>query len=394
MPPANGLPSTRGSSTRSQPRFAARTDTRGLFDPTILPALEAAGYDRSFELLTDRTAVAARRLACGRAHRRRPEPGQGSRRAGRRRRPRRDRQRLRGNARARRDAGRLARRCPEGSSISAATSPSGAAHPKAGPGAWTSQTREGASRVAWNARARRAAASRRPDATRGGSAPASELHHLIDPATGEPAAAGPLAVTVVAASATEAEAYATALGSRRSTMRATSSPLAPTSQHCSSRSSASPSRSAPLRLARDRPARARRQHPGRTVPMALKARFHRTRSEARRRRSPPRHSSQPSRPAAEAAEQRHTRRAAIGRRLHPPGHHAVLPRPDRPALGHTPSRRPGHRQPRPLHGMPHQLRASTCRSSRSSRPTPTRSTSPARRRPRRQSPSRSPQTTA
>jgi FAD:protein FMN transferase len=39
-----------------------------------------------------------------------------------------------------------------------------------------------------------------------------ELHHLIDPETGAPADAGPLAVTVVAADATEAESHSTALG--------------------------------------------------------------------------------------------------------------------------------------------------------------------------------------
>ena len=41
------------------------------------------------------------------------------------------------------------------------------------------------------------------------------LHHLIDPATGAPAERGPLAVTVVAPDATEAEAHATALGISR-----------------------------------------------------------------------------------------------------------------------------------------------------------------------------------
>jgi thiamine biosynthesis lipoprotein len=40
--------------------------------------------------------------------------------------------------------------------------------------------------------------------------PARSLHHLIDPATGEPAKPGPLAVTVVAPHAAEAEAHATA----------------------------------------------------------------------------------------------------------------------------------------------------------------------------------------
>ena len=41
--------------------------------------------------------------------------------------------------------------------------------------------------------------------------PDRRLHHLIDPATGVPAEAGPLAVTVVGPDAAEVEAYATAL---------------------------------------------------------------------------------------------------------------------------------------------------------------------------------------
>jgi thiamine biosynthesis lipoprotein len=41
--------------------------------------------------------------------------------------------------------------------------------------------------------------------------PSRTLHHLIDPATGAPAEAGPLAVTVVASDAAEAEVHATAL---------------------------------------------------------------------------------------------------------------------------------------------------------------------------------------
>jgi thiamine biosynthesis lipoprotein len=41
--------------------------------------------------------------------------------------------------------------------------------------------------------------------------PGRTLHHLIDPTTGAPAAGGPLAVTVVAPDAAEAEAHATAL---------------------------------------------------------------------------------------------------------------------------------------------------------------------------------------
>jgi thiamine biosynthesis lipoprotein ApbE len=42
--------------------------------------------------------------------------------------------------------------------------------------------------------------------------PNGSLHHLIDPATGEPARPGPLTVTVVAPDAARAEAHATALG--------------------------------------------------------------------------------------------------------------------------------------------------------------------------------------
>ena len=41
--------------------------------------------------------------------------------------------------------------------------------------------------------------------------PRRDLHHLIDPATGAPALAGPLAVTVVAPDAASAEIHATAL---------------------------------------------------------------------------------------------------------------------------------------------------------------------------------------
>ena len=41
--------------------------------------------------------------------------------------------------------------------------------------------------------------------------PGRDLHHLIDPATGAPAVAGPLAVTVVAPDAAWAEIHATAL---------------------------------------------------------------------------------------------------------------------------------------------------------------------------------------
>jgi thiamine biosynthesis lipoprotein len=41
--------------------------------------------------------------------------------------------------------------------------------------------------------------------------PSRSLHHLIDPATAQPASAGPLAVTIVARDAADAEGHATAL---------------------------------------------------------------------------------------------------------------------------------------------------------------------------------------
>ena len=91
------------------------------------------------------------------------------------------------------------------------TSLSGATRPKAGRGAWTSQTRERTSEVAGTLELTSGGvATSGRDTRRFG--PGGRLHHLIDPATGEPAAAGPLSVTVVAGTATEAEAYATALG--------------------------------------------------------------------------------------------------------------------------------------------------------------------------------------
>jgi thiamine biosynthesis lipoprotein len=45
----------------------AREDTGGRFDPTVLPALTAAGYDRSFELLEERAATVAEGWRAGTA---------------------------------------------------------------------------------------------------------------------------------------------------------------------------------------------------------------------------------------------------------------------------------------------------------------------------------------
>ena len=113
----------------------AREDTGGRFDPTVLPALAAAGYDRSFELLEERQAAevadgwrAGRRSSSTNAER----PGEA--RAGYRRGSRRHRQGLRGRPRARRDARLPHLGWSAASSTSAATSLSGASLRKAARG--------------------------------------------------------------------------------------------------------------------------------------------------------------------------------------------------------------------------------------------------------------------
>jgi thiamine biosynthesis lipoprotein len=187
----------------------ARADTAGRFDPTILPALVAAGYDRSFEQLTPRAPHVARSWHAG-AQIEIDVPG----------------------GRARIEAGAAVDLGGIGKGFSAAralaamrtawpdvpgalvdlggdiavwgTSPEGArwrlgvADPRVS-GAALGMLRIAAGGVATSGRDRR----------RFGLA--GELHHLIDPGTGAPARGGPLAVTVVAADAAAAEAHATAL---------------------------------------------------------------------------------------------------------------------------------------------------------------------------------------
>ena len=184
-----------------------RNETDGKFDPTILPALIAAGYDRSFEQLeerpartsTDWRAGAEIDISTGRA---RVERGAAVDLGG-----------LGKGYSAARTLAAMRAVWPAmpgaivdlGGDVAACGLP-----PDRGP--WRIAVADPSGR-------RRSLGTLLLDsggiATSGRNArrfgPAGSLHHLIDPATGLPAFAGPLAVTVVAADPAEAEGHATAL---------------------------------------------------------------------------------------------------------------------------------------------------------------------------------------
>ena len=187
----------------------ARAETHGRFDPTILPALAAAGYDRSFEKLGGRE----------------PRTLHG----------------WRPGAQVDLDANAGCARIEEGAAVDLGGIGKGFAATRAVQtmrAAWPGMTGAlvdlGGDMGIWGAppegglwridiadpraagrvlgtlelRGGGVATSGR-DTRRFG--PGGRLHHLIDPRTGAPANAGPLAVTVVAPSAAEAEIQATAL---------------------------------------------------------------------------------------------------------------------------------------------------------------------------------------
>jgi FAD:protein FMN transferase len=187
----------------------ARRATHGRFDPTVLPALAAAGYDRSFELLQDRPAAKPPvDWRAGAAF---------------------EVDDVRGCARVERGAAVDLGGIGKGYAAQRAL----AAMRDASPGLRGAIVDLGGDLAIWGTPPLPGPWRIGIDDPRGGSAgvlvlpdgggiatsgrdvrrfgPQRTLHHLIDPATGEPAQAGPLAVTVVAASAAEAEAHATAL---------------------------------------------------------------------------------------------------------------------------------------------------------------------------------------
>ncbi len=187
----------------------ARAATGGRFDPTILPALVAAGYDRTFEELEERSAL----------------PHAGWRSGGE--------IEIASDAHlVRVERGTMVDLGGIGKGFSASRALEAMREAWDGlPGALVDLGGDVAvsgvppERGPWRIAI---ADPRQPDvtlgvlgledgavATSGRSArrfgPGRSLHHLIDPRTGAPATAGPLAVTVVARDAAWAEAHATAL---------------------------------------------------------------------------------------------------------------------------------------------------------------------------------------
>jgi thiamine biosynthesis lipoprotein len=184
----------------------AREATNGRFDPTVLPALAAAGYDRSFDQLEVR---APRPLTDWRAG-------------------------------ARIEVDGVAVRLERGAAVDLGGIGKGyaaeravAAIRDAWPAARGAGVDLGGDLALWGVPEPGTPWRVRVADPRGGSAgtivvhggggiatsgrdvrrfgPERTLHHLIDPATGAPAEPGPLAVTVVAARAAEAESQSTAL---------------------------------------------------------------------------------------------------------------------------------------------------------------------------------------
>lgn len=176
----------------------ARACTRGRFDPTVLDAVVAAGYDRSFELVEPEAADARYSAApCGGGvtldHRRSRitlEPGV--------------RLDLGGIAKgwaADRVLGQLASHGPALVNLGGDIAAAGREWPVG------VETPRGALTVAIDAGGIATTGRDRRHWRRGGE----ERHHLIDPATGAPARGDLLTVTAVAPTAVEAEVRATAL---------------------------------------------------------------------------------------------------------------------------------------------------------------------------------------
>jgi FAD:protein FMN transferase len=192
-----------------QVALRAREETGGRFDPVIVPALVAAGYDRSFEEIEER-----------------PPRSEANWRAGTEIEFDHDGGRARIEEGSAVDLGGIGKgfaavRALEAMRAAWPTLPGGLVDLGGDIALWGSTPEGGPWRLA-------IADPRNPGETlgvleleAGGVAtsgrdsrrfgPNRSLHHLIDPATGSPARFGPLAVTVVGPDAVQAEANATAL---------------------------------------------------------------------------------------------------------------------------------------------------------------------------------------
>ncbi|HZS29834.1 MAG TPA: FAD:protein FMN transferase [Gaiellaceae bacterium] len=187
----------------------AREDTGGRFDPTVLPALVAAGYDKTFERLEERPAQRVDGWRAGgeveldrRRGRARLAPGTAVDLGGI----------GKGYAADRALDAMLARvpALPGGLVDLGGDIAVRGETPEGGP--WqvaVSDPRRPGETLTHLALAAGGVATSGRDARRFG--PGGSLHHLIDPETGESAIAGPLTVTVVAPDAAEAEAHSTTL---------------------------------------------------------------------------------------------------------------------------------------------------------------------------------------
>jgi len=186
----------------------AREQTGGRFDPTVLPVLVAAGYDRSFEDLEPREPRAALGWSAGarldvdiEGKRARVEAGAAVDLGG-----------IGKGFSADRVLEAIRATWPElsgalvdlGGDIAAGGTPVDGGHwrirvadPRGGGSLGELQLGDGG------------VATSGPTARRFG--PGGSLHHLIDPRTARPAVDGPLSVTVVARDAATAECHATAL---------------------------------------------------------------------------------------------------------------------------------------------------------------------------------------
>ena len=187
----------------------ARVSTGGRFDPTILPALVAAGYDRSFELLEERAAIPPSGRCAGAVIDLDPIAGQARVERG-------AAVDLGGIGKGFSAASAIQAMCSAWPSVTGCLADLGGdiavwgTPPGGGP--WridvADPERPGGRLTMIGISAGGVATSGRNTRRFG---PARRLHHLIDPMTRMPAESGPLAVTVVGRDAADAEAHATAL---------------------------------------------------------------------------------------------------------------------------------------------------------------------------------------